>query len=66
MSITAVRNCAGVLLSFFFWEMKISVDNRQKLPSIIANSDGFQYSIFLASGFVETANKKFIIKDAFI
>lgn len=46
--------------------MKISVDNRQKLPSIVANLDGFQYSIFLASDFVETANKKFIIKDAFI
>lgn len=42
------QNCAGVVLNLFFWEMKISVDNRRKLPSInIVNSDGFRYTIFL-------------------
>lgn len=54
MSIIAVRNCAGVVLNLFFWEMKISVYNRRKLPYItVVNSDGFQYSIFFASDFVK-------------
>lgn len=42
------QNWAGVVLNLFFQEMKISVNNRRKLPSInIVKSDGFRYTIFL-------------------